>query len=264
VSTGEVWALGEAYEPFMGRWSRLVAPRFLEWLRLPAGLRWVEVGCGTGALTANIVAKGQPASVVAVDASPGFVEHARRAVGDERVRFEVADARALPVPDGTCDAAVSALVLNFVEPPEAMVRELARVLGPQGTAAVYVWDYAGEMQLLRRFWDAAASLDESAAALDEGRRFPVCQPDQLEALWRGAALANVQVQPLDIDARFSSFDDFWRPFCGGQGPAPGYVASLDTSRRDALREGLRRQLPAAADGSISLVARAWAVRGTRA
>jgi hypothetical protein len=162
------------------------------------------------------------------------------------------------------DVVVSGLLLNFLPAPTAAVVGMARAARPGGTVAAYVWDYAGGMELLRTFWDAAVELDPSAGALDEGRRFPLCDPARLERLWRDAALTDVESTGLDVATPFQDFDDYWRPFLGGQGPAPSYVASLDDDRREALRERLRARLPAGADGRIALRARAWAVRGRRA
>ena len=141
---------------------------------------------------------------------------------------------------------------------------MARVARPDGRVAAYVWDYTGGMELIRRFWDAAAALDPAAADLDEGRRFPLCQPEPLAGLFRDAGLAEVAVRPIQVPTVFRDFDDYWTPFLGGQGPAPGYVLSLDGAGRAALREELATRLPAAADGSIALAARAWAVAGTAA
>jgi hypothetical protein len=138
---------------------------------------------------------------------------------------------------------------------------MARAVRRAGTVAAYVWDYAGQMELMRYFWDAAVALDRDALALDEGRRFPICQPAPLVDLFTHAGLCDVQARAIDVPTRFRDFDDYWTPFLGGQGPAPGYVMSLDERRRDALRDRLRTSLPAAADGSIQLTARAWAVRG---
>ena len=140
---------------------------------------------------------------------------------------------------------------------------MVRVVKPQGVVAAYVWDYAGKMQLMRHFWNAAAALDPLAYDLDEGRRFPLCQPDPLRELFQQAGLSGVEVRPIDIATDFRDFDDFWSPFLGGQGPAAGYAMSLSEEGRLALRERIRAGLPYALDGSIPLVARAWAVRGTR-
>jgi SAM-dependent methyltransferase len=266
-ASADVWASGDAYEPYVGRWSRLVAREFLQWLAVAPSARWLDVGCGTGALTDGILSAAAPAQVSAVDASSAYVryarDHARDRMHGRRAIFAVADVRALPQRSAAADAAVSGLVLNFVPQPDAAVAELARAVRPGGTVAAYVWDYAGEMQLIRHFWDAAVELDPGAAALDEGRRFPLCRPDALEALWRGAGLLDVESRAIDVPTRFRSFEDYWAPFLGGQGPAPGYAMELSAARRAALRERIRARLLVAADGSIDLVARAWAVRGVR-
>lgn len=263
----DVWASGDAYEPYVGRWSRLVARDFLRWLARAPGGAWLDVGCGTGALTDEILAGAEPARVVAVDASAAYAGYARAHVRGGRAAlvatFVAADARALPIAAGSVDAAVSALALNFIPHPERAVAEMARAARPGGAVAAYVWDYAEGMQLVRAFWDAAVALDAGASALDEARRFPMCEPRALEALLRGAGLVDVESRAIDVPTRFRDFDDYWRPFLGGQGPAPGYAMALDEERRAALRDRIRAALPVAADGSIALVARAWAVRGTR-
>lgn len=255
----EVWASGDDYEPYVGRWSRLVAVEFLTWLGGPQAKRWLDIGCGTGALTAAILARCDPAEVVGVDPSEGYVAWAADRLNDARARFMVGDLAQLP--GGPFDAVVSGLVLNFVPDTAAAVQAMCHAVGRDGLVAAYVWDYAGRMELIRHFWDAAVALDPEAAALDEGVRFPVCAPDRLEALWRDAGLDEVASRAIDIRASFQSFDDYWRPFLGGQGPAPGYCMSLDEARRTALREHIRQRLPIAQDGSIRLIARAWAVKG---
>jgi SAM-dependent methyltransferase len=256
----EVWEVGDAYEPYVGRWSRLVAREFVAWLGVTAGQVWLDVGCGTGALSQTVLDAAGPAALVGVDSSPGFVAYARARLADGRARLLVADARRLPVAAARFDAVVSGLVLNFVPEPVRAVREMARAARPGGRVAVYVWDYAGRMELMRRFWDAAVALDPAAGDLDEGRRFGLCRPEPLARLFQDAGLADVEVRPLEVPTRFRDFDDYWTPFLGGQGSAPGYAMSLPERERAALREELRARLPAAADGSISLVARAWAVR----
>lgn len=258
----EVWAAGDLYEPYVGRWSRLVARAFLEWLAVPAGKDWLDVGCGTGALTQTVLDRNHPRSLTGVDASTGFVEHAKAHVGGgQRARFEVGDAQALPIDAASFDAAVSGLVLNFVPQPLRAVAEMARVVRPGGVVAAYVWDYAGKMELMRHFWDAAAALDGAAHELDEGRRFPICRPAPLSELFEKAGLHDVEVRAIDIPTAFRDFDDYWSPFLGGQGPAPGYAMSLSEERRAALRDRIRSGLPVGDDGAIRLIARAWAVRG---
>jgi hypothetical protein len=152
-------------------------------------------------------------------------------------------------------------VLNFVPQPEQAVAEMIRVVRDGGCVAAYVWDYAGKMQLMRHFWNAASALDASARDLDEGRRFPLCSPQPLHSLFQSAGLRDVAVRAIDVDTDFRDFDDYWTPFLGGQGPAPTYARALSDSAREALRERLRAGLPTAIDGAIPLVARAWAVRG---
>lgn len=259
----ETWASGVAYEPYVGRWSRPVAREFLNWLNVSAKSRWLDVGCGTGALSQTVLDSTAPGTVKGIDRSEGYVALAREQIRDERAQFEVGDAQALPVETGTYDAVVSGLVLNFVPQPQRAVAEMARAARPESVVAAYVWDYAGKMQMMRHFWNAAAALDPAARDLDEGRRFPICQPEPLTELFQNAGLRGVEVRPIDIAADFRDFDDYWSPFLGGQGPAPGYAMSLSDERRAALRERIRAGLPFALDGSIPLVARAWAVRGFR-
>jgi SAM-dependent methyltransferase len=259
----DVWASGAAYEPYVGRWSRRVAREFLRWLARPPALEWLDVGSGTGALSQTILEVADPARVRGIDSSAGFAAFARGQVDDARVAFDVGDARELPHDARTFDAVVSGLVLNFVPEPDRAVAEMTRVVRDGGTVAAYVWDYAGKMQLMRHFWNAACALDPSARDLDEGRRFPLCSPQPLYSAFRAAGLHEVTVRAIDIDTDFRDFDDYWTPFLGGQGPAPTYARALPEPRRDALRDRLRGALPTAVDGTIPLVARAWAVRGTR-
>ncbi|GAA4668340.1 MULTISPECIES: class I SAM-dependent methyltransferase [Amycolatopsis] len=246
------WWGGDAYERYMGRWSARVAEVFLKRLSVPRRARWLDVGCGTGALTGAVLRYREPGLVLAVDPSERFLSTARTRSG--RAGFAVADARALPVPDHAFDAVVSGLALNFVPEPARAVAEFARAARPGGVVAAYVWDYGGGMAMLRAFWDAAAELDPAAAELDEGRRFPLCRPGPLMRLW--ADVGPVSVAPLEITTRFADFDDYWTPFLGGQGPAPGYVVALPRDRRERLRNLLRERLPS---GPFSLPARAWAV-----
>jgi SAM-dependent methyltransferase len=236
-----------------------VAARFLGWLNVPAGRRWLDVGCGTGALSAAIVDRCSPSSVIGVEPSEGFLIAAKKNLAGRAV-FSQGNATAIPLGDASVDVVVSGLVLNFVPDQRAALLEMTRVTGAGGTIAAYLWDYAGKMELMRHFWDAAAGLDPAAAKLDEGVRFPLCRPDALEALFSGAGLAETEVTSIDIPTTFSDFNDYWQPFLGGQGPAPSYAMSLDDRARAQLREAIRARLPFAADGSISLIARAWAVR----
>jgi SAM-dependent methyltransferase len=256
----DLWASGEAYEAYVGRWSRLVAREFLAWLDLGRGLRWLDVGAGAGALSQTILDTMAPREVVGVDRSEDYVAYARDRLTDARVRFRVADAQSLPFANPEFDAAVSGLVLNFVPAQARAVAEMRRAVRADGTVGVYVWDYASEMQLMRHFWNAAVALDPAASDLDEGRRFPICKPEPLAALFRQVGLRDVETRAIDVPTVFRDFDDYWQPFLGGQGPAPSYCVSLPEDRRVALREQIRGRLPTRPDGSIHLIARAWAVK----
>ncbi|MEU8636567.1 methyltransferase domain-containing protein [Amycolatopsis sp. NPDC048633] len=256
-----MWQTGDAYEAYIGRWSRRIAPIFVRQLDVPASRRWLDVGCGTGALTSAVLAAGDPAEVVGADPSEGFLATARAQVTDPRASFEVADARELPFADDSFDVVVSGLVLNFVPDPARAAREIARVT--RGLAAAYLWDLAEGMELIRHFWEAAAELDPAKVAeLDEGRRFTLCRPEPLGRLWTEAGFTGVSVGEIKIPTVFTGFDDYWQPFLGAQGPAPAYLATLPEARRDQVRELLRSRLPTNPDGSIPLSARAWVVQGT--
>jgi len=256
-----VWASGAAYEPYIGRWSRPVAREFLTWLAAPQSARWLDIGCGTGALSETILAQTSPAAVHGIEPSEGYWALAREQVRDPRVHFELGDARRLPVANAAYDVVVSGLVLNFIPAIRAGLAEMVRVTKPGGTVAAYVWDYAGKMELMRYFWDAAVALKPEARERDEGRRFPICQPDPLRTIFRETGLQHITVQAIDVPTDFRDFEDYWSPFLGGQFPAPDYAMSLNENDRAALRERIRASLPFAGDGTIRLIARAWAVRG---
>ena len=246
----------------MGRWSRRLAPQFVSWLQIPRGVDWLDVGCGTGALAHAICGHADPASVVACDPAAPLIEFARERVRDARVSFVAAGVGSLPRHSGGYGSVTSLLALNFFPDAEAAVHELRSVAAPRATVSACVWDYTHRMQFLRHFWDAAAQVDSAARQLDEGNRFPLCHPDALTTLFRGGGLGDVRCDPIEIPTVFASFDDYWRPFLGGTGPAPSYVASLDAARRAVLARTLEDALPRRPDGTIALTARAWAVRGT--
>jgi ubiquinone/menaquinone biosynthesis C-methylase UbiE len=255
----DVWAIGNAYEPYVGRWSRPVAREFLQWVALPYGLAWLDVGCGTGALSQTILDKCAPRSVRAVDPSAGYLKYAQQHLQDWRITFQIGDAQALPLPDRSVDAAVSGLVLNFIPDMGRALAEMKRVVRPRGRVALYVWDYAEKMEFIRKFWDTAVALDSQAEALDEGRRFPVCRPEALRELFVKAGFADINLRTIDVPTVFRDFADYWTPFLGGQGPAPSYCMSLTPEQRESLRARLRGALPTQADGGIALIARAFAI-----
>lgn len=257
---GGLWGAAQAYEQYMGRWSRRVAPLFLSWLAAPQGGRWVDLGCGTGALSAAITASCKPKSVMGLDTAEPFMQVAAREV--PAGTFRVGDIMATGLPDGSFDVAVSGLVLNFTQDPGLALREMRRIVRPGGQVAAYVWDYAGHMQIMRRFFDGARRVDPGAAAYDDGVNAPICRPGPLREALEGAGLTEIEVTALDLTAAFVDFDEYWAPFMGGTGSAPKYVASLDDAMRSRVREAVRAMLPTGPDGEILLAVRAWAARGT--
>jgi SAM-dependent methyltransferase len=255
----DLWESGDPYELFMGRWSRLVSQVFIDWLAVPVGRTWLDVGCGTGALGEVILATRKPAMLTAIDQSVGFVNSAQQRLGN-RARCEFGDAMALSYRDASFDHVVSGLVLNFIPEPEKALREMKRVTARGGILAVYIWDYPGKMEFLNYFWDAVVELDPGAAALHEGARFPNSTAAGLQRLFADAGLSNAMLEGLEITTRFENFDDYWKPFLGGQGPAPTYLMSQSEAGRNRLRDRLQDRLPADANGAIPLIARAWAAK----
>ena len=203
----------------MGRWSRELAPKFVSWLQLPASVHWLDVGCGTGALTDAICKMADPASVVGCDPSEPFVQYAREHHSDERSSFGIAGAGALPTRPGGFESVTSSLALNFFPEPESAIEEMSRIAGSGAKVSACVWDYAGRMGFLRYFWDVALSMDPSVRKLDEGKRFPICRPEALSELFRKAGLRDVCCDPIEIATEFANFNEYWTPFLGGPGPA---------------------------------------------
>jgi len=251
------------YYRFMGRWSARMAERFVDWLAIPAGRRWLDVGCGTGALTAAIIARAAPMKVWGIDPEEAYLRSAAERFGGDRHHFIVGDAQALPDELERLDVVVSGLVLNLLPESAAGLREQVRVARPGGVVAAYVWDFADGMRLLRHLWDAARTFDPEAEALDQGNRYPLCRPEPLRALFESAGLRAIDVQGLEITTPFQNFNDYWESLASGHGNAPAYVRSLAPHLREHLRAQMRRDLPTAPDGSIRLTARAWAIRGSR-
>jgi len=261
TSRHDAWQAGDSYDLYMGRWSRRIAPRFLDWLGVSPHLDWLEIGCGTGALSAAVLAQGSPRSLLAVDPSEGFVAKARANVPDERATFQIQDAQALTLGPASHDVVVSGLVLNFIPDKDKALAEMKRVARAGARVGFYVWDYpGGGLEFVRAFWKAATALDPSASDLTEDRRFPFCTPEGLTALAERAGMASVECAPIETATVFKDFADYWNPFTLGTGPAPGYCMNLDPKARQRLEERLHDALPRREDGSIALKARAWAVR----
>ena len=254
------WKAGDAYDYYMGRWSRLVAKPFIDWLSPSDSQKWLDIGCGSGALSETILANCQPAALTAIDPSEGFVQTAQMRLGD-RANCKVSDAQTLPLESNSINITVSGLVLNFIPEPKKALAEMMRVTQADGTVAAYVWDYAGQMEFLRYFWDAAMDFDPNVSNAHEAYRFPNANKQDLEELFEAAGFEDVMTTHLAVTTKFQDFDDYWLPFLGGQGPAPTYVQSLDATSRSKLKNALYERLPIADNGSISLTAGAWAIKG---
>lgn len=255
------WSSADAYEPFMGRWSRRLADAAIGWAAPEPGLRWLDVGSGTGALSDAIVRGADPASTVGIDPAQSYVDAARARLPE--ARFEVGGAGDLPFEDSSFDQAACGLVLNFVPDVEAVLAEVSRVLVPDGRLIAYLWDYDGGMQMLRSAWDAATALDPTASEFDEAEHYTLCYDGALAAALTEAGYRDVRSDSIQIEQPFADFDDYWRPFLGGQGPAPGYIATLDDQAREALRVLLFQTHLPSGDGPFTLTAKAWIVSGLR-
>jgi ubiquinone/menaquinone biosynthesis C-methylase UbiE len=263
ADSGNIFSSAEAYESYVGRWSRLVAGQFIAWLDIAPGQRWLDVGAGTGVLTEAILQAASPAKIVGVDLSQEYIEFAHQRIRDDRVEFRVGDAADIAFEPPQFDVSVAGLVLNFLPAPGQAVSSMAQAVRGGGSVAAYVWDYGDRMEMMRHFWDAAIKVDASAAEADAGQRFTICKPDSLRSLFQAVDLQSVEVVPIDIQTQFQSFDDYWLPFLGAQGSVSKYLRSIADETRTALRNQLQSQLPVLDDGTIRLVARAWAVKGKR-
>jgi SAM-dependent methyltransferase len=253
-------APADAYDRHVGRYSTQLASALIAFAGVERGMRAVDVGCGPGALTAALARELGAESVAAADPSEPFAQACRARLPG--VDVVVAGAEALPFADGAFDVALSQLVVNFMRDAEAGVREMGRVTRPGGAVAACVWDYAGDMTLLRAFWDAAREVDPArAAAADEGIVMRWCAEGELAELWRAAGLRDVRFGPLVVSARYTGFEDLWSPFPTGVAPSGAFCASLDADRRGELHDAFRRRL-GVGDGAFELTARAWAVAGT--
>jgi ubiquinone/menaquinone biosynthesis C-methylase UbiE len=258
-----MFANAEAYERFMGRWSRLLAPLLIEFTGLPDGGKVLDVGSGTGSLAFAIAGSRPRTHVVGIEPSEAFVAYSKsRNSFPDRVEFQVGDAQQMALPDASFDASLALLVFNFIPGRMKALREVRRTTKPGGLISAVVWDYSGRMQMLRTFFNAATKTNPKAAEQIDEKSMPLSRAGELAVLWKQGGLDNIKEQPLEITMRFKSFSDYWDPFLLGQGPAGAYVRSLDAGQLQALRSEVKRQLSwEPEDKPLDLLARAWAVRG---
>jgi SAM-dependent methyltransferase len=250
----------DAYDRFVGRYGTQLATALIGFAGVEPGMRALDVGCGPGALTGALAERLGARSVCAIDPSQPFADACR--ARQPGVDVVVGAAEALPFGDGEFDVVASQLVVNFMDDPRAGLREMARAARAGGIVASCVWDYAGEMTLLRAFWDAAREVDpQRAATADEGVVMPWCADGELAELWRDAGLRDVRFGALTVSAAYTGFDDLWSPLPTGVGPAGAFCTSLDDEAQAALRDAYCRRL-GVGDGAFELTARAWAVAGT--
>jgi SAM-dependent methyltransferase len=254
---------GDGYEQLMGRWSRRLAAPFLAFAGVSSGEQVLDVGCGTGSLTFLLAERPDLQAICGIDYAVPYIEHAARRNSDPRVSFRVGDACALPFADAAFDRVLSLLMLHFVAQPDRAVAEMRRVARPGATVAAAVWDARGGFVANRLFHDTAAALDPAAVAR-RARNFtrPMTRPDELASAWQRAGLVEIAAAELAIRMEFASFDDYWAPYLGKDGPGAEYVATLDAPALTRLREAVRAAyLDGDADGARSFVAVAWAVKG---
>ncbi len=255
-----MWNDAVGYERYVGHWSRAVAPRFLAWLALPAGLKWLDVACGTGALTSAILGSCTPSEVVGLDASADYLASAQANCRDPRATFIVGDAGTLSLPSASFDVSVSGLALNFIAFDRSLAEQF-RVVRHGGAIAAYVWDYAGEYEFARHFWDAALSIDPRAAAYDPGRKAAICRDQNLREALVAAGCSEVETCVFDDSGEFPSREAYWHAFDGRQGSTSEYLSLLTDQERLRLQEAVLSTMPS--HGPVKLKVRALAVKGLR-
>lgn len=260
TNINDKWNAGDPYDYFMGRWSSLMAPKFLKWLNAPSNWKWLDVGCGTGALSEAIEQNCEPKTLSCIDPSANFIEKVKQRVSTTTT-LKVGSVENLPFENNSFEVIVSGLALNFFPNLNNALSEFKRVSEPHGIIAAYVWDYSDRMDFLRLFWDAAYQIDAKSRSLDEGLQFPICNSEQLTKLFESANLTEVASAKMDIDTNFKNFDDYWNPFLGGQGPAPSYLASLTSENQELLKNNIKERIRFELDGSFKLLGRVIAIKG---
>lgn len=253
-----MFEVATAYEEMMGRWSRQLAPLFVEFAGVRDGDVVLDVGCGTGSLSATLARVTGASKILGIDPSTGFIEYARTQLSDPRVSFEVGEAQALPYPDESFDRCMALLIVNFIPDAPKAAKEMRRVTRSGGVVATTMWDGSRANELNHCFWDAALAIDPTVKR--PARSYG--SADALSALWNGVGLINTEVKDLTMSCRFSSFDELWHRYLTGEGSQGAYMVGLPEERKDVLRRKFRENiLGRGADKPFTLQAKAWAVRG---
>ena len=249
---------GKAYERLMGRWSRLVGDKFIDWISAPKNLNWIDVGCGNGAFTEALIERCAPSAITGVDPSDGQLSHARTRPGAKMAQFRLADAQSLPFADNTFGAAAMALVITFIPDPVKAAKEMRRVTRSGGIVATYMWDIPGGGI---HIWPLAAAMKSLELGEPVRPNVEASRRETMQAIWDEAGLQSIDTTVIRITVAFADFEDFWQSNSVPIGPSGKVLAELSPSMRDKLKARVRELLPIAPDGSITYEAFANAVKG---
>lgn len=258
----ESWNDSNAYDLYVGRWSRRIAGDFMQWLQPQANLSWLEVGCGTGALTTEILNSARPLRILAIDKSGAYLTKARSYISSPRVSFSKTDLSALDA-GAEFDYITSGLVLNFLSDVEEKLKCMKQYLRPGGSISAFVWDYAGHYQPMRIFWDSVKQLYKEAERFDAGIKYPLCSESNLTALFRSVDLSNIRFTKIEKIATFRDFDDYWLPIASAQGSVTEFLDTLNEGKKNDLKALVKSRLPMSLNGEIKLILSALAIEGRK-
>ncbi len=262
--TNDFWSDGELYERYTGRWSRLIANEFIAWLGIEGSRleNCIDMGCGTGALSEALLANAVCESLTCFDLSPAYLSLAKKRIQSKEVEFLLGDGQNTLLPSGKYCGVVSGLAVNFVESPEKMLSEMRRLGRSGATLGLYIWDFADGMKPIRMFWDAAHECRApDVEELDSANLFPICQRENLLESISEAGWLEPEVAPVEIDARFENFDDYWTPFLSGQGTAPAFAVGLGEEVREKVRQTLCAMVTHDSNEPFVLRTSAWGAKG---